>query len=138
MIDNKVYSPVQAALGAFLGGPVASVFFLLKNFDVTNNQEAIKKTKVIGAIIIVLFLLILPFLPENFPNLLLPILTVVGTRIFIEKYQFKKQDIVENEQLEFQSNWSVLFVGLGSLAVSMAALFGLTLALNSAGVLGPF
>ena len=129
MNKQLVYSPAQAAFGSFLGGPLASVVFLRRNFQALGNYGAEKKTVLFGAIILLALIGILPFLPDKFPKMAIPIATIVVTRIIVEKNQFTKQSIVESDSLAFKSNWRVLWVSLlclvSFLAVAMAVMFGL-------------
>ena len=117
MLGTKVYSPTQASLGAFLGGPIASAYFIRQNFLALNDEEAVKNTNKYGSFIIASLFVILAFLPENLPNMVIPIMTIVSTRILVEKYQFKKEDILKSTELDFHSNWRVFFVSLISLIV---------------------
>ena len=61
MSEKRVYSPIQAALGAFLGGPIASAYFIKQNFSVLEDDESIKKTNLYGALVVAMLLAILPF-----------------------------------------------------------------------------
>lgn len=117
MLGTKVYSPTQASLGAFLGGPIASAYFIKQNFSALNDEESVKNTNKYGSFIIAFLFVILAFLPENLPNMVIPIMTIISTRILVEKYQFKKEDILKSTELDFHSNWRVFFVGLISLVV---------------------
>ncbi|MGO4894753.1 hypothetical protein [Flavobacterium sp. W21_SRS_FM6] len=134
MEGNKVYSPTQAALGALLGGPIASAYFIKQNFFALKDDESIKKTNLFGSLAIAFVLAILPFLPENFPNMVIPIITIVSTRLLIETFQFKKEDISNSEDLDFQSNWKVFFVGLISLIIFMVIAVSLILTLDALGI----
>ncbi len=117
MLGTKVYSPTQASLGAFLGGPIGAAYFIRQNFSALNDEEAVKNTNKYGSFIIAFLFVILAFLPENLPNMVIPIMTIVSTRILVEKYQFKKEDILKSTELDFHSNWRVFFVSLISLIV---------------------
>ena len=134
MSESKVYSPIQAAMGALLGGPIASVYFIKNNFSVLGDNESVKKSNFYGSLAIVILLAILPFLPENFPNMVITIITVVSTRLSIEKLQFKKEDISNNELLDFQSNWRVFFVGLISFVIFFVIAVILILVLDALGI----
>ena len=117
MSENKVYSPTQAALGALLGGPIASTYFIKQNFSTLNKEQAIKSTLLIGGIIVFILLATIPFTPDEFPNIAIPLITVISTRLIIEKFQFTKANIVENENLNFHSNWKVLSIGIISMLI---------------------
>lgn len=134
MSASKVYSPAQASLGAFLGGPIASIFFIKQNFVVLNDEESVKKTNRYGALIIVFLIAILPFLPENFPNMIIPIITIISTRLLVAKFQFTKEVISNNDDLDFHSNWRVFFVSLISLVIFMFIGVSLLLALDFLGI----
>lgn len=134
MPGSKVYSPTQAAMGALLGGPIASVYFITKNFSVLGDDKLVKQSSFYGSLVIIIVLAILPFLPENFPNMVIPIITVVSTRALIEKLQFKKEDISNNEHLDFQSNWRVFFAGLISMAIAYVIAVIILLVLDALGI----
>lgn len=129
MEQERVYSPRQAAVGAFIGGPLASVLFIKRNFIALGNPTGERKTLLYGITIMLVLLVILPFLPRSFPRMLIPFLTIFATWTVIEKYQFKKQDIANSGALAFQSNWRVLWVSLACMVLSLlvigAVLFGL-------------
>ena len=134
MNKQPVYSPTQAALGAFLGGPLASVLFIKKNFNSLGKPEAEKKTLLYGTALSLALIGLLPFLPEQFPNMAIPIATVVTTRAIVEKHQFRKQAISDSETLTFQSNWRVLWVALACLLVFFVAIVAVTIVLDSLGI----
>ncbi|WP_076414438.1 hypothetical protein [Shewanella sp. UCD-KL12] len=120
-VTGVVYSPTQAALGSFLGGPFASLYFLKTNFEVLKSEKSKKNTIALGSIIIFCLLLILPFLPDNFPNMIIPILTVTITKALVEKFQFTKEDIEISEGLKYQSNWGILWTSIICLVLLLIA-----------------
>lgn len=133
--NKKVYSPTQAAAGAFIGGPLASVVFLKHNFRVLENPTGERNTLIYGALVLVAILAILPFLPERFPNLAIPLATIVVTRLLVEKYQATKESVLQSESLEFQSNWLVFGIGLACMIIFLVLVFALFFALDSLGIL---
>ena len=112
MSQNKVYSPTQAALGSFIGGPIASVYFVFQNYHAINKAELASKALTFGGAIVVFLVALLPFLPDDFPNMVIPLVTVVLTRVMVEKYQFDRKTIVEDENLNFHSGWRVFIIGV--------------------------
>ena len=137
MEKQRVYSPTQAASGAFLGGPIAAVLFLKQNFRALGNPSGESKIRIYGAAFVLLVFGIAPFLPEEFPNMAIPLATVITTRLVVEKYQLSKQAIVESELLEFHSNWRVLGVSLACLVASFAILFVVIVGLDAFGIAIP-
>jgi hypothetical protein len=133
-VTGVVYSPTQAALGSFLGGPFASLYFLKTNFDVLGSEKSKKNTIALGSIIIFSILLILPFLPDNFPNMVIPLLTVAITRVLVEKLQFTKEDIEISEGLKYQSNWGILWTSIICFVLFLIAAFVFILIIEILGV----
>jgi hypothetical protein len=121
---GKVYSPAQVAMGAFLGGPIAMVYVLKKNFEVLENNAAAKKTLILGSIFVLSLVLLLPFLPDNFPNYALPFAYCITARMIANKYQLTKSAIAQSPRFTFQSNWKVFGMAVGFLAVFMALVIG--------------
>ena len=125
----KIYSPNQILLGSFWGGPIATVYFLYKNYSELGNHEYAEKTIYIGSFLTVVLVGTLPFLPENFPNMFLPIMySLLGKQLAVQS-QLSKEDIASDEKYLFESNWKVFGIGTLTLiiflVVSLVVLFGL-------------
>ena len=84
--------------------------------------------------IIFSMLLILPFLPDNFPNMVIPLLTVTITRVLVEKLQFTKKDIEISEGLKYQSNWGILWTSIICFVLFLIAAFVFILIIEILGV----
>jgi hypothetical protein len=125
----RLYSPNQVACAAFFGGPLATVYVLWRNFRSLGNFPSETQSLIWGALFILALLGILPFLPEKFPNLVIPITYTIAARQMAETYQLSKQAIRESEQYRFHSNWNVFGISVGFLLVffvlAVALLFGL-------------
>ncbi|MGM8936228.1 hypothetical protein ACS8E9_15335 [Pseudomonas neustonica] len=135
MSTQAVYSPNQAAAAAFLGGPLAGLYFLKHNFRVLQRTEQEQLTVRYGGIFMVAMMAILPFIPESVPGLPFAVAFVVVSRMLVEKYQFSKQDIIDAPELEFQSNWLVFGVSLLCMVIFLAISFAVIFALISAGII---
>tara|TARA_R110000868_G_scaffold13345_9_gene62327 strand:+ start:1339 stop:1755 length:417 start_codon:yes stop_codon:yes gene_type:complete len=132
---QAVYSPTQAALGTFLGGPLAGLYYLKHNFRVLNRNEQEQQTVRYGGMFMVALLAVLPFIPEQVPGLPFAIAFVVVARMLVEKYQFSKQDIIDAPELDFQSNWLVMGVSIVSMLIFLAVSFAVIWGLATAGIL---
>lgn len=131
---QKVYSPTQAALGGLLGGALASTYFIQQNFKTVNDTELVKKTNRYGTLVIVLILMMLPFIPENFPNMIIPFIIGFSTKTVIEKFQFKKEDIINNDDLDFHSNWRVFFISFISMIIFTVVAISFLLIIDTLGI----
>ncbi|PCJ31383.1 MAG: hypothetical protein COA90_06250 [Gammaproteobacteria bacterium] len=131
---TKIYSPIQVACGAFVGGPAGVMYFLQANFNILEQYGMKQKTIVWGLLYLVLLTVSTPFLPENIPNLPFTIAYVITARLVAEKYQMKKVDIIESDHYEFYSNWRVFGLGLLCLLVSFVAILVPLLVLDATGI----
>lgn len=120
MSNIKVYSPSQGMAGTFLAGPLASTYFIAKNYLALGNQANYKKTVLFGVLASAVIISILPFLPDGFPGFAIPITNIIFTRFFIEQYQFTKQSVIEKGAYAFYSNWWVFGKTMVLLAIFMA------------------
>jgi len=130
-----LYSPLQAAAGAFLGGPVGLIYFIHANFAALGNEEHKKKTLIYGGMLLVALLVILPLLPEWFPSLPFTIAYVIAARYVVDNYQVSKQGIIDSPQYDFHSNWRVVGFSLLCMVGSMLAIFAPLFLLAEAGLL---
>lgn len=126
---QRLYSPTQVGAGSFLGGPFAVVYLLWANFSTLKEESRARATLVYGVLFNIVVLAVLPFLPEKFPNLLIPIIYMVIARMIAEKMQMSKTAIAASPDYDFESGWkvvglSVLFLGL-FFAVALVWLLGL-------------
>jgi hypothetical protein len=129
-----LYSPAQAATGAFLGGPVGLIYFLRQNFLTLGNKSAARTCLILGALLIAIILIVLPFLPAKFPSSPITLVYIVIARYVAEKYQATKQAITESPEYTFQSNWTVFGMGLLCLLASVMVIIGPYLALHALGL----
>jgi hypothetical protein len=129
-----VYSPMQAAMGALIGGPVGLVHFLRRNFLALGNDAAARRTLVLGAALVVALVIVLPLLPDRFPSSPLTILYVIVARVVAEKHQLTKAAIAASPEYAFRSNWNVVSMGLLCLAGSVIAIGGAVFALVMLGL----
>jgi hypothetical protein len=132
----RIYSPTQVACGT-IGGPVGLVYFLMANFEALGQQNRKKRTLIFGIIFIIALIVILPFLPDSVPSAPFTIAYIIIAKQVAEKYQMKKQDIINSDVYEFHSNWRVLGLGLLCLVGSLIAVVGPLIILMVAGIWEP-
>ena len=120
--SKKVYSPHQVYLGAFLGGPPCAIYFIYKNFQVMGNAKYASITLLIGAVFFLALLGIVNVLPENLPNMMVPILYSALAGGIVWHFQISKEDEAVNEQFGFISNWQVAKYTAASLVVTTMSL----------------
>ena len=123
--NPRLYTPLQVRLGSFLGGPIASVYFLRENFRILGKASEAKTTLVWGGAFVIGLLALVPFLPTRFPNLVVPLAYSYAAGSIAEKWQMQKQAILDSGTYQVQSSWRVL---------GLALLFALALLVVGAGV----
>lgn len=117
---RKIFSTFQIGYGSYLGGPFAAIYFLKKNFDTMGKEKEAQNTFVLGIIGSIALLFTLPFLPDTFPNSLLPIIYTSIAVTVATKYDMGK-NISEYGDFDFFSAWKVLGISI----ICMIALFAL-------------
>ena len=78
---------------------------------------------------------ILPFLPDKFPNMVIPLVYSGLARIIADKKQLSKEAILASANYVRCSAWNVTIVCLVSLVSFVAIAFSLFLALDHFGIL---
>jgi hypothetical protein len=110
--NPRLYTPLQIRAGSFLGGPIASVFFLRENFRVLGKVSEARTTLVWGIVLVVCLLAVVPFIPGHFPNYVIPLTYSIAAGSVAEKWQLPKQAIVDSGKYQFQSSWRVFGLSL--------------------------
>ena len=131
---KKIFSPLQIRLASFIGGPLAAIYFLKANFDNLNNKEGAKKTLIFGLAFSVLLILILPFLPQRFPQMVLPLAYSFLAGHLAESHQLSKQAILNSTEYEFGSGWKVFGVSIVCLLIFFIIALAFMLALSAFGL----
>ena len=107
-----MYSPAQIFGGAFLGGPIALVYFLYRNFLSLDREVEARATLVWGVAFNVAILALIPFLPDKFPNSVIPLSYAIFGRSLAQSKQLTREAISSSEQFTFQSNWRVFWMAV--------------------------
>ena len=129
MTPTAIYSPKQILGGSFLGGPIAAVYFLRRNFQTLHNASAARWTLVWGIVFNIVLVALIPFLPERFPNYVLPLAYSWAACGIATAKQITKETITSSPEFSFHSNWRVAGLGvaflIGTLVLWLAIFFGL-------------
>ncbi len=131
----KLYSPMQVAVGSFIGGPFAVVYLLWQNFRALDEETYAKRMLVWGAIFVAAVFAILPMLPANFPNYVLPVVYSLGARLVAERFHLTKRAIRESDRYAQQSNWNVLGIGIAFLLAFIVLAVGFVIGLDEIGLI---
>lgn len=110
--NAKLYTPAQIRAGSFLGGPIAAVYLLRENFRALDRGPEARTSLVWGVAFVAALMGLLPFLPTRFPNYVIPLLYSIAAGFVADKWQLRKQAIVDSGRYEIQSNWRVCGMAL--------------------------
>lgn len=135
IMATKLYSPRQATLASFIGGPFAAVYILRENFTALEQPARSRAALLWGGGFILALFAILPFLPAEFPNLVLPIAYSVTVGELVKIYQLSKDKIQQSDVYQFQSNWRVAGVSVAALVLLAVLMVILTLVLGYLGAI---
>jgi hypothetical protein len=125
----SIYSPKQVLAGSFLGGPVAAIYFLRRNFQALGNPDAARKTFWWGIVFNIAVAAVMPLLPDRFPNYVLPLAYSWAAHGIAASKQLSKEMIASSPEFSFASNWRVVGLAIVFLVATVALWFALFLLL---------
>lgn len=124
---NKLYSPGHIAWATFLGAPIAGCVLLALNYRRFGKSTSANLALVTGFIGTGLLLVIAFFLPDNFPNSILPAAYTFGMYQCVKSLQGKAYEHhVANGGIK-ASAWAATGIGILSLLCIFAALVAVIL-----------
>lgn len=113
-MDSRAYTQGQIFLGTFLGGPLAAIYFIKKNFDAMGDAKQSKQTIIIGLSLVAALLAILPFLPDFIPS----VAYAAGYAAAAQAIYIQKQATLKDSPR--YSHWNVALVALLSIVAFVA------------------
>jgi tetratricopeptide (TPR) repeat protein len=121
-MKNKIYGPRQIFAGSLLGGPIAAVYFLWRNSRCFGNNTAVKSALGWGIVfLLIVFALYARLIPAGTPRfvfLLILVGTALAAYLIARKWQLTNEAIERSDRFSFQSNWRVLYLGVGFFILS--------------------
>jgi hypothetical protein len=134
-LKRKIYSPNQVLAAAFLGGPIAMVYVLWKNFQTLENPHGMQQILFWGSIFIIALMLFSPLMPNSWLNYVIPFAYPLAAWSLAESYQMTKQAIADSQTYEFQSAWNVIAASMVFLVAMIVVAFSWFFVLVAAGVI---
>jgi hypothetical protein len=132
LAKTKVYSPNQVLAVSFLGGPMAMIYALWKNFHSLQDPHGMQQILFWGSIFIIALLLFAP-LTSGWPNYVLPFIYPIGAWLLAERHQMTKKEIADSQDYEFQTVSNVIAV---SIIFLIAIMLTAVIWLNALAMLG--
>jgi len=119
---KEFFSPKQIYIGTFIGGPLAAAYYLSENFKLMELVSLNTPCKVLGVVFTILILGASFQLPEDFPNMIIPIAYSAIAAGIAWQWQVTKEEAEAVESYGFQSNWKVAGISAASLIITVAVL----------------
>jgi hypothetical protein len=123
LAKQKIYSPNQVLAASLLGGPMALVYALWKNFQTLENPHGMQQILFWGSIFIIALMLFSPLMPNTWPDYVLPFGYSLAGWSLAGSFQMSKQAIADSQNYEFQSVWNVIAVSMVFLAAMILVAF---------------
>jgi len=120
LAKQKVYSPNQVLAASFLGGPMAMVYVLWRNFQTMQNPHGMQQILLWGSLFIAALMLFAPLMTATWPDYVLPFAYSFAAWRLAQTYQMPKPVIAASEDFEFQSVGNVIAVSIVFLLAMMA------------------
>jgi hypothetical protein len=134
-LKGKIYSPNQVLAAAFLGGPMAMVYVLWKNFQTLEDPHGMHQILVWGSIFVVALMVFSPLLPNSWLDFVIPFAYPLAAWSLAESFQMSKQAIADSQAYEFQSAWNVIAVSMVLLAAMVVVAFAWFFVLVAVGLI---
>jgi hypothetical protein len=134
-LAKKIFSPNQVLAAAFLGGPMAMVYVLWKNFQALENPHGMQQILFWGSIFVIALIVFSPLLPNSWLDFLIPFAYPLAAWSLAESFQMTKQAIADSQAYEFQSAWNVIAVSMIFLVAMIVVAFTWFFALVAAGLI---
>jgi len=134
-VKIRIYTPFQVRLASFLGGPIAAVYTLHQNYSRFENPVRAKQTLWFGIGFCLLLTAALPFLPDKFPQQILPLIYSLAAGAIANSYQLTKDSIKTSDKYARHSGWNVTVVTIISFICFCAVAFPFILLLDHFGVI---
>ena len=126
----KLFSPFQVACASFFGGPIAAVYALKKNYEVLGQPKEARETLTAGIVFIILLVIVLPFLPDKFPNFAIPAGYTSAAYAITKRFQLPKP----GSNFEAQGIGGIVALCVVCLIVFLAIAFAYIFLLSLLGV----
>ena len=124
---KKIYSPLQVLAASFLGGPMAMIYVLWKNFQTLENPHGMHQILFWGSIFIIALMLFSPLMPNSWLDFVIPFAYPLAVWSLAENFQMPKQAIADSQTYEFQTAGNVIALSivflLAMIVVSFAWFF---------------
>jgi hypothetical protein len=122
-LKRKIYSPNQVLAAAFLGGPMAMVYVLWKNFQTLENPHGMRQILFWGSIFVIALVVFSPLLPNSWLDYVIPFAYPLAAWSLVASFQMTKQAIADSQAYEFQSAWNVITVSMIFLVAMIVVAF---------------
>ena len=119
----RLYSPALITVATLLGAPVAGCILLAHNYRSLGKQATAKQLLIWGTLGTALLLVVAFFLPENFPNKVIPIAYTAGMHQAVKQLHRKDYEShIENGGAK-GSTWKAIITGVGCLCAIFVIIF---------------
>jgi hypothetical protein len=134
-LAKKIFSPNQVLAASFLGGPMAMVYVLWKNFQTLDDPHGMHQILLWGSIFIIALMLFSPLLPNSWLDYVIPFAYPLAAWSLAENFQMPKRAIAGSQTYEFQSAWNVIAVSIVFLVAMVVVTFTWFFVLVAVGLL---
>ena len=121
--EGRLYSVRQIILATFLGAPLAGCVLLAQNYRVLGQSTAVLITLLAGGASTALLLALAFVLPDNFPNMVLPVASCLALRQMAIHLQGERISTHMTLGGKKRSWWIVVAIG----AACLVLIFGVIL-----------
>ena len=122
-------SKAQVSLATFFGAPIAGALLMCMNYKALGHAKAAQQSLTVGIVGTTILLVVGFFLPDNFPNLVLPIASLFAVQQWYKQGQEEifKTHVANGGQ---KGSWgTTIGISLLCLVLILAVIFGIVMVL---------
>jgi len=111
----SVYTPFQVGLASFLGGPLAAIYTLSRNYHQLEKSKDSQNVIIFGAMIVLFLIWLSAILPPQASRTGIPLLcTLIATNL-AKSTQLTKAQVDGSQRYKRSSSWNVALVCVASI-----------------------
>jgi len=122
---HAYYSPGQVAWASFLGAPIAGCLLMAGNYSKAGQSSSAVKTVAIGGACTIAILVMAIFLPDKFPNAIIPAAYTFGMLAIAKSLQGKALESHLRAGGPKASSWVATGIGVLSLVIVAVLIFAM-------------
>ncbi len=137
-MDKRYYSTNQTRVGTFIGGPIAGIFFIYKNFLKLGKITESKYSLYYGIPICFGLFLLSPLITNGLLAILYPIAIAILAGYIVQETQISSYDDIHTDNFKYVPWWQVILISIGILVTTLLIIVVILFVAGKTGLINMF